>query len=97
MEVRIVLGEVLRDVERESRGAEVCGDWERFCRRTAHPDFVLAPHEGQLSSSPAPQWTQNFRPARFSCLQEGQNISSPPWRLVLGHLAKSLRALSRKA
>jgi len=40
MEVRIVLGEVLRDVERESRVAEVFGDWERFCRtrrRAAHP------------------------------------------------------------
>src|SRR5437773_10873636 len=38
-------------------------------------------------SSPAPQWTQNFRPARFSCLQEGQNISPPPWRPALGSRA----------
>jgi hypothetical protein len=49
------------------------------------PGSALAPHEGQLDSSPAPQWTQNFRPARFSCLQEGQNISPAPWRAALDH------------
>ena len=42
------------------------------------PASILAPHAAHTSASAAPQWTQNFRPARFSRLQEVQNTSPLP-------------------
>jgi hypothetical protein len=48
--------------------------------RVLSPGSDLAPHEGQTSSRRAPQWTQNLRPARFSCPERAEHL----WRLLGG-------------
>src|SRR5262245_35963784 len=52
-------------------------------RKNARPPQAVTPHEGQVTAGPAAQWTQNFWPALFSCLQDGQNILPPPRRPAL--------------
>jgi hypothetical protein len=56
---------------------------------------MVAPHEGQVAGSPAPHWTQNFGPTRFSCLQGRAEHLRPSLEATLRILGDSRFASAR--